>query len=192
MQLNDLVQRCKTVLQPTGMADDDLAFAVSQASFPALEELGRRIAATPRLRHFFQTDPTTVTVTLNSSGVADLSSVINTHGILLDCLQYGEIFPPVNEAYPTQPFRLVEGRQQGLLSGMFDNMFLKAWLEGDDLYTKSPTNNVEPLTGNIGLKVSYVPSLDEVPDALSGMLVDLVLRRLRATPEVTDKQPESR
>ena len=179
MQLNDLVQRVKAIIQPHDIAEDDFAFMVSQESFAALEKLARQIAVSPRLRHFFLTEPTTVTLTLASDGTVDISSLLTTNRVLLDCLWYGEIFPPVNDLYPTQPFRLVENRQQGLLTGMLDSLVLKAWMEGTTLHTKSPSNNVEPLVGSISFRVPYVPTLDQVPANLEGMVVDNVVRRFR-------------
>jgi len=178
MLLNDLEQRVKNRLQPEGIAEDDLAFVIGQETFPALEQLARECARDPSQRHFFLTSPASVTAVLDGTGAADLSSLVTNNGILIDCLQYGEVFPPVSDAYPTQPFRIIENRQQALLSGMLDGLVLKAWREGNLLKTKSPSNNVEPLSGSVSFKVPRVPTLAEVPATLEGRVVDLVAERL--------------
>ena len=177
MTLNDIIHRVKAKLLPQ-IPDEDFAPMVAQQMFPAIEELARTCASNSSLRHYFLTSPSSVTATLDADGVADLSSLITTNKIILDCLKYGEIYPPVSDLYSTQPFKLIEGEGQGKLSGMLDSLIQKAWIEGTSLKTKSPDNNITPMTGTITFRVPFIPDLDEIQSPLEGMLADILVRRL--------------
>lgn len=139
---------------------------------PALRSLAYDVAKDPNLRDWLLTDPATITVTLDGDGVADLSTLITTNKILLECLHLGEILPPVNPNYSTQPFRLISNAGAGQLAGNYDSLVYKAWVEGTSLHTKSPDNNVTPLVGTISFSVPYEPTMAELPESLVQKLVD--------------------
>lgn len=138
---------------------------------PALRRLAYDVAKDPSLRDWMLTDPTTTTVTLDANGAADLAPLILSPRILLDCLKYGDIYPPVDPNYPTQPFRLVENAGQGLLSGAYDALVLKAWIDGTTLRTKPP-DNATPLVGDISFRVPYWATLPQLEESLVQKLVD--------------------
>jgi len=50
-----------------------------------------KFAADPNLRNWLLTNPATTTVALDANGVANLTALIATPRILLECLKYGEI-----------------------------------------------------------------------------------------------------
>lgn len=138
---------------------------------PALRQLSYDVAKDPSLRHWLLTDPGTTTVTLDADGVADLTDLIDDPRILLDCLDLGDIYPPVNVNYSTQPFRLVDSFGQFQLPGNYDSLVLKATLDGFKLRTKSPDNNATPLVGVISLQVPFWSTLALLPDSLVEHLV---------------------
>lgn len=140
---------------------------------PALRQLSYDVARDPGLRHWLMTDPTTTTATLDGNGVADLTALIADPRILLECLQYGNIFPPVNVSlgYSTQPFRLIDNTGQMQLAGNYDALVFKATLDGFELKTKSADNNATPLAGTISFEVPYWPTLAQLPNSLVQKLV---------------------
>lgn len=138
---------------------------------PALRQLSYDVAKDPNLRHWLMTDPASTTVTLDAEGVADLTDLIADPRILLECLQYGDIYPPVNPDYSTQPFRLVDNFGQFQLPGNYDSLVLKASLDGFKLRTKSPDNNVTSLVGDISFQVNYWATLPQLPETLVEHLV---------------------
>lgn len=138
---------------------------------PALRSLAYDVAKDPNLRDWLLTDPLTTTVTLDAGGVADLSTLITTNKILLECLMYGDIMPPVDPNYSTQPFRLLSNPGQGQLASHYDPLVYKAWLEGFKLHTKSSDNNATPLVGDIRFSVSYEPTLPQLAESLVHHLV---------------------
>ena len=146
----------------------------------ALRQLAYDVAKDPSTRQWLMTDPSTTTATLDGDGIADLSTLITTPRILLECLQYGDIFPPVNPAYPTQPFRLVDQTGMIQLAGNYDALVLKATVDGHTLKTKSPDNNATPLVGTISFQVPYWPTIAQLPEPL---VEDLVWGNYWATGE---------
>lgn len=136
----------------------------------ALRQLAYDVAEDPNLRHWLMTDPASTTAIL-TSGVADLTALVTSPRILLECLQYGEIFPPVAVGYSTQPFRLVANVAQLLLAGAYDSLVFKACLDGDNLRTRSADNNVTPIAGTISFRVPYWPTITQLPEPLVENLV---------------------
>lgn len=137
----------------------------------ALRQLAYDVARDSQLRNWLLTDPDTATATLDADGVADLSALITAPRILLECLQYGEIRPPVDANYSTQPFRMIENSGMGLLAGNYDSLVYKCWLEGTSLFTKSGDGNATPLVGDISFRVPYWPTIAQLPNALVQKLV---------------------
>lgn len=137
----------------------------------ALRQLAYDVAKDPSLRQWLMTDPATTTATLDGDGVADLTALIASPRILLECIQYGDIFPPVDPNYSTQPFRLVENIGQLQLAGAYDALVFKATVDGFKLKTKSGDANVTPLVGDISFQVPYWPSISQLPEALVENLV---------------------
>lgn len=143
----------------------------------------RKCAARPRLRHHVLTDRASVTVALDGSGVANLSALVASPRIQLDLLKYGEIY----HSSSPYPLRLLETAGQGQFAGSNDALFLKCWLVGSKLYTRSADNNTTPLSGSLSLAVPYWMTLAQLPEALVEMegvgLVDSVIDLLRLAPE---------
>lgn len=137
----------------------------------ALRQLAYDVARDPNLRNWLMTDQATTTAILDADGVADLTTLITTPRILLECLQYGEIFPPVNANYSTQPFRMIDNEGAGQLAGAYDSLVYKAWLHGTDLHTRSGDSNVTPLVGSISFSVPYWPTIAQLPNSLVQKLV---------------------
>ena len=138
---------------------------------PALRALSYDVARDPALRNWLMTDPATTTAVLDADGVANLTTLIASPRILLECLSYGEIRPPVNVNYSTQPFRMIDNQGAGEIQGAYDSLVYKAWLDGVKLHTKSADNNVIPLVGSISFSVPYWASLSQLPNSLVQMLV---------------------
>lgn len=136
-----------------------------------LRQLAVDVARDSSLRDYLMTDPATAVETLDASGVADLTALLADPRILLECLEYGDIYPPVNTAYPSVPFRLVDQSAMLQLAGNYDSLVLKAHVDGLTLQTKSPDNNVTPLVGQISFRVPYWPTLTQLPEALVENLV---------------------
>lgn len=137
----------------------------------ALRQLAYDVARDPELRQYLMSDPATATAILNGQGIADLTTLVNTTPrILLDCLCYGDVHPD-----PTwtsqQPLREVAEMGQGLLSGAYDSLVYHYWLEGLNLNTRSPDNNVNPLTGTISFRTPYWPTIAQLPEHLVEKLV---------------------
>ena len=138
---------------------------------PALRQLSYDVARDPSLRNWLMTDPLTTTVTLDADGVADLTDLIEDPRILLECLQYGEIRPPVSVSYSTQPFRMIDNSGMGLLAGNYDSLVYKCYLDGVLLRTKSGDSNATPLAGVMSFQVPYWPTIAQLPNALVQKLV---------------------
>lgn len=138
---------------------------------PALRQLSYDVARDPDLRHWLMTDPTTTTATLDAEGIADLTALITSPRILLECLQYGEILPPVNANYSTQPLRMIDNDGMGQLSGAYDGLVYKCWLSGTDLHTRSGNGNETPLVGDLRFSVPYWATIAQLPNALVQKLV---------------------
>lgn len=138
---------------------------------PALRALSYDVARDPALRNWLMTDPDTTTAVLDADGVADLTTLVGNPRILLECLSYGEIRPPVNVNYSTQPFRMIDNQGAGEIQGAYDSLVYKAWLDGVKLHTKSSDNNVIPLVGTISFSVPYWATLTQLPNTLVQKLV---------------------
>lgn len=134
-----------------------------------LRRLAYRVARDSRLRNYLLTDPVTTTATLDGNGVADLSTLLTTPRILLECLEYGQI----NHSSSSYQFQWRQSSEQGNLRGAADSLWLRCWLVGTKLYTKGLGNSV--LTGSISLAVAYVPTLAQLPELLVEMLVDEIV-----------------
>lgn len=137
---------------------------------PALRQLSYDVARDPHLRHWLFTPRSTTTVALDANGVADLTDLIADPRILLECLRYGNIYPPA-AALSTQPMRMIDNAGQGQLQGAYDGLIYKCWLEGTDLHTRSGDGNVTPLVGDLELEVNFWPTLSQLPEALVQQLV---------------------
>lgn len=135
----------------------------------ALRRLAYDVGISANVENWLQTDKASTTVTLDGDGVADLTDLIDDPRIILECLHYGEIYPPVASGI-TQPFRLVNNFGQLQLPSAYDPMFLRACLEGTNLITKS-VDGVTPLSGDISLSTTYWPTLAQLPDSLVERLV---------------------
>lgn len=137
---------------------------------PALRQLSYDLSRDPDWRDWIETDPATTTATLDADGVADLTALIADPRILLECFGWGDIMPP--SGYPsTQPFRMIANSGAGQLSGGYDSLVYKCWLQGTSLHTKSPDNNVTPLVGDISFSVAHWVTLDELSEPLVQRLV---------------------
>lgn len=136
---------------------------------PALRRLAYDVAKDPSLRDWMLTDPTATTATLDANGVADLSALITTPRILLECLKYGNIYPDPSDS--TLPFRMVESEHL-LLSSAYDALVLKCAVSGTTLRTKSSDGNVTPLVNPISLRVPYWATLPQLAEPLVQKLVD--------------------
>lgn len=112
----------------------------------ALLLLSRDAAKDANRRKLFLTDRDTTTVALDVDGVADLTALIASPRIIIDCLHYGEIYDPSS----VNP--LVE-RQQGTRQGNYDDIYLHYVLDGVKIRTQSADNNVTPLDGPLSLAV---------------------------------------
>lgn len=151
-----------------GPQSDELRYIALVDS--ALRQLSYDVARDPKLRYWLFTPRTTTTATLDADGVADLSTLITTPRILLECLQHGNIYPPASTGI-TQPMRLIDNPGMGQLQGAYDGLVLKCWLEGPDLHTRSADGNANPLTGSLAFEVPYWASLTQLPDSLVQKLV---------------------
>jgi hypothetical protein len=109
--------------------------------------LSRDAAKDKDRRQNFITDRATTALTLDTAGVGDLTDLITTQRILVDCLKYGEM------VHSSNPNPLVE-RQQGSRPGNYDRMYLHYVLDGHKVRTVSSNNNATPLT--VELKCALV------------------------------------
>lgn len=135
----------------------------------AIRHLAYDVAADPNLSHWLLTDPATTTAVLDANGVANLTALIANPRILLECLRYGEVMPPVNDSYPQLPLRMLDHEGQGMLKGIFDRLQGKYWLSGKFLHTKRISNAY--MAGSISFETGYWPTLDQLPEALIHNLV---------------------
>lgn len=134
----------------------------------ALRRLSYKLAESETLRHWALTDPATTTATL-TSGAADLTALITTPRILLECLGYGRIY------HSSSPFPLkrLNSAGQGQVAGAYDLQFIHYWLEGKTLKLR-PTK-----TGSLSFAVPYWLTLAQTDDSLIEMLVECVLEELQ-------------
>lgn len=137
---------------------------------PALRQLSYDVAADPALRNWLLTPRTTTTAALDADGVANLTALIASPRILIECLQYGDIYPPASSGI-TQPMRMIDNSGMGQLQGPYDSLVLKCWLEGTELHTRSADGNVTPLSGSLEFEVPYWPTLTQLPNSLVQKLV---------------------
>lgn len=137
----------------------------------ALRQLSYDVAYDPTLRHWLLTVRADTTVTMDANGVADLGDLITDPRILLECLHLGNIFPPTNTNYSTQPMRMIDNAGSGQLQGAYDSLVYKCWLEGTNLHTRSGDSNATPLVGDISFSVSYWPTIAQLPNSLVQKLV---------------------
>lgn len=162
---------CEMVRRRFGLSEDD-ALRFQPLVDPALRRLSYDVARNPNERNWLMSDPATTTALLDADGVANLTTLITSPRILLECLKYGEIYPPADPDYPTQPFRLVDNPARLQLAGAYDGLVLKACVDGLSLRTKSPDNNLNPLVGTISFRVNYWATLLQLPEPLIQKLVD--------------------
>jgi hypothetical protein len=144
-----------------------------------------KAAARADLRPYTLTDPSTTTATLDANGVADLTTLITTPGILLNCVKYGDITHP---DYP-QPLRFLNGGiAHGQFAGALDGLFPKCWLENNDLHTRVATEAA--LAGDLSLAVPYQQTLAQINDILihaEGIgVVDSLIDLLQLRPDEED------
>lgn len=180
---NDVCARVRARLKKLIPVDDvpRVDVLIADQIRPALEALARKVAYDSKKRPQLLTDPATTTVVLDANGVADLSVLVTGSHILLECLRYGEIYPPVVSGNSTLPLRMVDNSGQGQVKGMFDRLQFKCWLVGEKLHTKSP--NSTALAGAISLAVPRVPDLPDLPFSLEGELIDILVKRVDTEKE---------
>jgi hypothetical protein len=151
----------------------------------ALLRTCRKAAARPSLRHHVWTDPASVTVALDGSGVADLSTLVATNRVQLDLLKYGEI----RHADFPHPLRLVESSTAGF-AGSLDSLFPKCFLRGLDLHTRANVEGVLFLTGTLAFAAPHWQTLAQLDESLVEMegvgLVDSVIELLSLRPDEED------
>jgi|ERR1051325_3322375 hypothetical protein len=144
----------------------------------ALNALAIRVAGNYKLRQWLLTDPSAVTVTLDSDGNADLSTIITSNNILIEYIRYGNVY----HADSSYPLQWLETLDQLRTPGPYDAMFLHCSLVGTTLYTRSFDDNVTPLTGDLGFAIPYVPTLSQLPESLTDDLVSTVVSMME-TPK---------
>jgi hypothetical protein len=153
----------------------------------ALLRTVEKCAARDDLRHWVLTDKATTTAALDGSGVAGLSTLVTTPRIQLHLLRYGNIY----HADSTFPLRPLEEAAHGQLAGALDTMFLRYWLEGTNLCTRSADGNTTPLSGPLSFAVPYWMTLAQLPEALVEKeqvgLVDSIIELLAEEPDGDDE-----
>lgn len=157
-----VTERVLAALLLTGDVPADLDDMVALHADDAIQRTVELCAYDAKLRHLVWTDPASVTVTLDDSGVADLSTLVTDERILLDLLKYGEI----RHADYDHPFRLLENSGQGGFAGSLDALFPKCWLVGSKLHTR--TGGETALSGDLTLAVPYWMTLALLPEELVG------------------------
>lgn len=182
MKLNDLIHRVRAhpglPSNISALGDDDFAFAVAQMVAPAIQQLSGNAGMVVGERHYTFSDPAAATATLDSAGVANLTTLIANQGLLLERLNFGEITHP-DSAFPLV---LQSHSGEGVLPGNYDTLFLHCWLVGPKLHTRSADNNVTPLTGSLAFASPRVSGLDGLNSQLDDELLTLVVLRLRGAP----------
>jgi hypothetical protein len=136
----------------------------------ALRQLAYDCAHQGDYQQYVMSDPATTTATLDADGIADLLPLMDDPRILLECLYIGDVHPDPSWD-SQQPLRQANSMGQGLLSGNYDALIYHYWLEGTDLNTRSPDNNVTPLVGTISFRTAYWPTMDQLPELLVEKLV---------------------
>ena len=185
MKLNNLIHRVKSHpgiadSEVGKLADDAFAFAVSQVIFPCLNELGEGTGLIIDKRNYVMSDPLTVTTTLDADGKAEIGTLIAEKGILLERLRFGEIKHASSE-FPLKP---LSHSGEGNLPGNYDSFgFLKYWMVGTVLHTRSADSNATPLAGDLSFTVPRVSGLDDLSTQLEDDLTNCVIARLRTAPQ---------
>lgn len=131
----------------------------------ALLLLSREAAKDKDRRQNFITDRETTTLDLDANGVGDLTALIASDRILLDCLRYGEMVDPSN----SNP--LVE-RQQGSRPGNYDSIYNHFVLDGTKVRTQSRDNNITPLVGPLNCALVKRVTLAELAEQEVPFLVE--------------------
>lgn len=144
-----------------------LEVMVPQAHGLLIEKLGK----THKRRYTFS-DPAETFVTLESDGTADLRSLSDDDGVLLNMLEYGEVRHP-SSRFPLTP---ISGSGQGELpSNQASLNLLDYWMVGTVIHTRSSDNNETPLTGTLRFATPHVGALADLPNDLKEDLVDEVI-----------------
>jgi hypothetical protein len=174
MTFNELLSKVIGEVFPGAPEETIAVYAgeVSELVDPVLEALAREVADSRQLRHYLLTDPNTTTATLDVNGKCDLASLITSKNILLDKLKHGEITP--DNALPLEWFN---SRAHASLDGALDDLFLGCWLEATVLKTKN--TEAALLSGDLSLRVPFIPTLAQLPSALAGRFLAMMIERFR-------------
>jgi hypothetical protein len=176
MDIYTLTELVRAELRLPEDESPDLDDRVALVCDRALQRLVvQRVAPDKRLRPLLLTDPDTVSVAL-VSGVGDLSALVTSNRILVECLHLGRIKDP---AYSYE-VRELKSADQGALPNALDVLFPKYWLVGTDIYTRG--SNGAGLAGPLALAVPYWPTLAQLPDVLGGLLAMSVCEELAEKP----------
>lgn len=176
-----VTEQVRAALGLPGDAAPDLDDMVALHVDDAIRATVRKCAASSSLRHHVLTDPAETTATLDSDGVADLSTLIESAPrILLEDLKHGDITHPDS----TFPLRPLEHSAQGALSGALDAMFPRYWIRGTKLHTRA----TDVLSGDLSFAVPHWMTLEDFPDALVLKLVTSLVELLPLKPEKNGKE----
>ena len=168
--LINILSQAEAELKAQGIVLPEIANVVDQNLPATLQALAREVAESRQLRHHLLTDPSNTTVTL-AAGAADLTALIAS-GVLLDKLKAGEITHPDNPL----PLEWFNSKAHAALDGGLDSLFIGCWLEGTTLKTKVISDVA--LAGNLSFRVPFIPTLAQLPDALTGKLVTMLVERM--------------
>jgi hypothetical protein len=134
-----------------------------------------KVAPSKVLRPLLLTDPTAATLTLDADGAGDLSALVTSDRILVECIQFGRIKYDA-EGYDFD-LRKLEESDHGALANALDVLFGKYWLEGTSLKTRG-TDGKPLASAELTLAVPYWPTLAQLPESLVERLVECCIELL--------------
>lgn len=145
--------------------------------------LSRDAAKEKDRRQFFVTDRDSTTLTLDGNGVGDLTGLITSDRVLIDCLHYGEMYDPSN------PNPLVQ-RQQSTRPGNYDSIHLHYRLDGVKVRTQSSDNNQTPLAGPLSCAlvrwVTLLQLAEQEVERLVEKCMELLIENFRKYDQEND------
>lgn len=137
----------------------------------AIQKLTEVLGKHPTKRRYVFSDPATTTIALDGAGTADLASLSDA-GLLLEMLEYGEIYDP---SFPDIPLVPLRNKAQVALPGNFDQGFGHYALEGTRIVTRSGDSNATPLAGPLSFACPQVKVIASLPVQTHDELIDFIV-----------------
>jgi len=133
-----------------------------------LQRLAEEVSQDTQKRRFLLTDRFTVTATPDATGAIDLTSLINSSGLMLDKIRYGAIYNGTDQ----RQLDYFSNSQFAEYSMAFANTYQTKFYRLTGRTLHAFRGDQTPITTDLNFQVPYTPTLSQMPE--NDLLTDLL------------------